>query len=128
MLQQEWVKCFQHLCRAHPWFCNHTQSLTGIFINHSQHLIASATAQLVVNKINAPDMVRMFGSQADDRAVLVIQAFAFLVTLGKLQPLLTPDPLHFLVIDPPAFYTQKSRYLAITVPTIFLGKPNECQP
>jgi hypothetical protein len=38
--------------------------------------------------------------------------------LGDLQPLTPPDPLHPLVVDPPARIPQQSCNLAVAIPTI----------
>lgn len=43
-----------------------------------------------MNKIDIPDVVTIFGSQADDGAVLVIKAFALLMTLRQLQAFFIP--------------------------------------
>ena len=75
---------------AADFYC---QCLAGVFIQDSQHPLAAPIAELVVDEIDAPDVVRMRRSQPDDRAVLVMQATLPLVPLWKLQPFLAPEAL-----------------------------------
>ena len=46
------------------------------------------------------------------------QTAAFGLLVGDLQPLTPPDPLHQLIIDPPARIPQQSRDLAVAIPAI----------
>jgi len=88
-------------------YCNrHAQCLAGIFIKNSQHLVSTPVAQLVVHEVDAPHMVRMRRAQPDNRAVLVIQASAFLMPLRQLQPLFPPQSLNLLVVHLPALDTE----------------------
>jgi hypothetical protein len=41
-------------------------------------------AQLVVNKIDRPDVVWGMGPEADDRGIVVVKALAALMAFGKL--------------------------------------------
>jgi len=45
--------------------------------------------------------------------------------LGNLQPLPPPDALHALGVHTPAFRAKQRRDPAITVTTIFAGKPDD---
>ena len=56
---------------------------------------------------------------------MVIQSFTFLMAFGYLQAFFTPQAFHLLVIDPPAFDAQQSRDLAIAIPAILLGQPDQ---
>ena len=49
-----------------------------------------------MHEVDAPDMVLVLWSEADDRTILVVEPFAFLMALWELQAFLTPEPL-----DPP---------------------------
>ena len=72
-------------------------------------------------------MVRMRRPQTDDQTVLVIQPSALLMSLWKLEALFSPEPRDPLVVDLPAFDTEQFRDLAIAVPTVLLGQPDQQQ-
>ncbi len=57
-------------------------------------------------------------TQADDRAVLVIEPLAPLVAMRQLQALLPPKAFHFLVVYVPAFDTQQLGDLAVFIATV----------
>ena len=81
-----------------------------------------------VYSIWIPDVVRMGRSQPNDRAVLVVETPAFLVSLRQLKAFFAPDPLNLLVVHLPAFDTQQFRYLAIAVAPISLRQPDQGEP
>jgi len=81
-----------------------------------------------VHEVDAPDVVRMGQPQPDDRAVLVVEPTALLMTLRQLKPLFAPDPLNLLVVHLPALDTQQFRYLAIAVASVLLGQPDQGEP
>ena len=81
-----------------------------------------------MHEVDAPDVVRMGRPQPDDRAVLVVEPTALLMTLRQLKPLFAPDPLNLLVVHLPAFDTQQFRYLAIAVAPILLRQPDQGEP
>ena len=81
-----------------------------------------------MNEVDTPDVVGILGTQANDRAVLVVKPFPLLMTLRQLQTFFAPQSLDLLVIDRPAFDTQQRRYLAITIAAILLGETDQCQP
>ena len=56
-----------------------------------------------MDEVYAPDMVPVLRAEPYDGAVLMIEAFAFLMALRELQAYFPPEPLDFLVIDAPAF-------------------------
>src|SRR5512136_1820199 len=78
----------------------------------------------VSHKIIGPDMVAMGGPEPHTRPIVEPQTSSFGLLLGNLQPLLTPDAFHPLVIDPPTFSLEQCRNPAITVAPIPLGKFN----
>ena len=112
---------------AHLGGNDDTQGLARVLIKDGEHLIATATAQFVVDEVNAPDVVRMLRPQPNDRAVLVIEPFTSLVAIRQSQTFFPPQPLNLLVLDDPAFDTKKLGDLAITVTAILLGQPDQCQ-
>jgi hypothetical protein len=68
-----------------------------------------------VDEIYAPDVVLIPGTQPDDRAVLVIEAFPLLVTLRYLEALFPPQPFYLLVIDLPAFNAKQLGNLPVAI-------------
>lgn len=103
---------------------DNTQRFAGVFIDDSEHFVFAAATQPVMNEINAPDMIGIFRPQADDGAVFVIKAFAFLMTLRQLQTFFSPQPFNLLMIDGPAFNTQQLRNFAITVAAVLFRQSN----
>ena len=49
------------------------------------------------------------------------------MAMGQLQAFLTPDPLHLLVIDLPAFELQKPGDLAVAITAILFCQPDQGQ-
>ena len=96
-------------------------------VENRQHLVAAPIAQLVVDEVYCPDVVRMRGPHSDDRAVLVIKPLAPLVPLWKLQSFLAPEPLDLLVIDPPALDVEEFGDLTIAISAVLLGQSDDCQ-
>jgi len=58
---------------------------------------------------------------------VVIEAFALLVPVRQLQTLFAPDPFDFLVVYTPALGAKQFTDLAVPVPTILLGQPDQRQ-
>jgi len=73
-------------------------------------------------------MVTMRRPQTDTRAVIEPQPTPFRLLLGNLQPLLTPDTLHPLVVDPPTIPSQQGRYPSVSVTTIPGGQGDNRTP
>src|SRR5512136_3445164 len=82
----------------------------------------------VCHKIIGPDMVAMGGPEPYTRPIVEPQTPSFGLLLGNLQPLLTPDAFHPLVIDPPTFSLEQCRNPAITVAPILPGKSDNFFP
>lgn len=122
--QQERIQRLEHIVSAHPCANRHGQSLAGVLVQNGQHLVAPTIAELVVDEVDAPDVVRVQRSQPDDRAVLVVEPSALPVSLRQLKPLFAPDPLNLLVVHLPAFYTQQLCNLAIAVAPVLLRQPD----
>ena len=57
----------------------------------------------------------------------MIEPSAFLVSKWKLQAFFTPKPFDLLVIDFPALDTKQFRDLAVAIPTVLLGQPDQGQ-
>jgi hypothetical protein len=56
----------------------------------------------ILHEVVGPDMVGPFRAETDAGAVAWPDPTAFRLPGRDLQPLLTPDPLHPLVVDHPA--------------------------
>ncbi len=84
MPQKQRIKRFEDVVGAHLCPDAHCHGLPGIFIQNGKHLVAPPVAELVVDEVDGPDVVRMGGPQPDDRAVLVVEPLALLVALREL--------------------------------------------
>ncbi len=127
MAQEQPVENLQHIFRTHAGPNFHCKRLAGVFIQNREHLVAPPIAQLVVNEIDAPDMVGMRRSEPNDRTVLVVQATLLLVPLRELQTFLPPQPFYLLVIDTPALNPKQLRHLTVAIPAIALGQTDHGQ-
>ena len=96
-------------------------------MNYRWHLVAPALAELVVYEVECPDMVRMRGPKACDRAVLLVEPFALLLSLWKLRPFLTLELLDFLAVHIPAFDTKELGDLSIAIAPLLLRQSNDHQ-
>jgi len=90
VLQEERIERFEDVVGSHLGANDHCQGLPGVFIQNSQHLVAPTVAELVVDEVDGPDVVRMRWPQADGRTVLVIKPSALLMALRELQAFFTP--------------------------------------
>lgn len=75
-----------------------------------------------MDEVDAPDVIGIKWPQSDHGAVLMIKPFPPFMTMWELQSLFAPEPFHLLVIDLPAFDTQKLCDLAIAITAILFGK------
>ena len=100
------VEHFKNLCRADLERDVHAQTPACVFVQNSQHLVGTTVAQLVVDDVHTPHMVRVRRPHADDGAVFVIEPFALPVPVRQLQTLLLPEALYLLVVHRPVFDTQ----------------------
>ena len=128
MPEQERIESFKDILTAHPRMDRNGESFARVLIKHGEHLVGTAIAQLVVNKVDAPDVVGVFRPQTDDGAVLVIEPFPLLVPLGELQSFLPPQSLDTLVVDLPAFHLHQLGDLAIAISAVLLGEADQRQP
>ncbi|MEM6758507.1 MAG: hypothetical protein AAF601_03410 [Pseudomonadota bacterium] len=79
-----------------------------------------------MHKIDAPDVIGILRSEPDDRAVLAVQPFAFLVSLWGLQAFFAHS-FDLFMIDCPAFDTQQLGDLAVALAPVLFGQPDHCQ-
>ena len=127
VFEEQGIESIQNLGMAHLGSDGDAKRLAGVFIEDGEHLVTAAAAQLVVDEVNAPDMVRILRSQPNDGAVLVVKPPAPLVAMWQLQALFPPQALDLLVIDRPALDTKKLGDVAVTVAAILLGQPDQGQ-
>ena len=128
MAQEQRVQRLEDIVSTPPGANRYSQCLAGVLVQNGQHLVAPPVAELVVHEVDGPDVVRMGRPQPDDRAVLVIEPSALLVTLRKLQSLFAPETFPLLVIYLPALDAQQFGNLAIAVTPILFGQPDQSQP
>ena len=60
------------------------KGFTCVLVKHRQHLVGPTIAELVVHKINRPDMVREVRPEPDDGSIVVVETFAALMPGGQL--------------------------------------------
>lgn len=72
------------LCAVHLRFDRDTQSFAGVFIQHRQHLVGPSVAQLIVDKVDAPDVIGILWAQPDDGTVFVVQPLPFPMSAWEL--------------------------------------------
>ena len=80
-----------------------------------------------MDKVDRPDVVWILGPEADDRRIVMIEPFAFLMAPGKLQALFTPYPFNFFVVHVPAFCLQQLANLAISIAAILFCQTDKSQ-
>ena len=59
VFEEQGIESVQDPSMAHLGGNDGTQGLARVLIKDGEHLIATATAQFVVDEVNAPDVVRM---------------------------------------------------------------------
>ena len=77
------------------------QSLPGVLVDDGQHFDCPSIVCPIYHEIIGPDMVAMHGPKAGTGSVIKPQPTPFGLFLWNLEPLLTPDTLHTLVVDLP---------------------------
>src|SRR5512137_955349 len=92
----------QHIVSAEPTLHNNRQALPAVLVDHRQKPQRAPAMGTLCHKVIGPDVVPMGRSEPHTGSVVEPQAAPLGLLLRNLQPLLMPDPLHPLVIDPPA--------------------------
>jgi len=90
MFHQQPVQHVQNVSCIHSGSHRHAKRFTGVFIKHSQHFVGATIAELVMYKIDRPDVVRMGRPEPDDRAVFMIKPPSLFVPMGQLQSFFAP--------------------------------------
>ncbi len=125
---EEIREAMEHVIGAQPSLHHNVEAFPTEFVNDRQNLDGTAVMSAVCHKIIGPDMVAMGGPEPHTRPIVEPQTSAFGLLLGNLQPLLTPDAFHPLVIDPPTFSSEQCRNPAITVAPILLWQVGQFLP
>jgi hypothetical protein len=125
---EEIREAMEDVVGAQPSLHQDIQALTTEFVYDRQDLDRTAVVSAVCHKIIRPDMVAMRGPEPDTRPIVEPETSSLGLLLGNLQPLLTPDTFHPLVIDPPTLSSEQGCNPAITVAPILLGKSNNFFP
>ena len=128
MGHQEIRKAMEHVIGVELSLHHNSQALPTEFVYDRQDLDGTAVVSAVCHKIIGPDMVAMRGPEPDTRPIVEPETSSLGLLLGNLQPLLTPDTFHPLVIDPPTLSSEQGCNPAITVAPILLGKSNNFFP
>ena len=100
-------------------------------IHHIQHAILPPVMGAILHEVVGPDMVWPFRAETDAGTVAWPDPTTFRLPGRDLRPLLTPDPLHPLVVDRPARRAaQDDRHLPLSQPAMLpdLGHKVVCQP
>src|SRR5262245_353653 len=76
----------------------------------------------VLDEVVGPHAIAILWPQPDARSVGQPDPAALGLLVRNFQPLASPDPLHPLVVDPPACLPQQGGDLAIAVATVLPGQ------
>ena len=128
MGHQEIRKAMEHVIGVELSLHHNSQALPTEFVYDRQDIDGTAVVSAVCHKIIGPDMVAMRGPEPDTRPIVEPETSSLGLLLGNLQPLLTPDTFHPLVIDPPTLSSEQGCNPAIPVAPILLGKSNNFFP
>ena len=98
------------------------QSLPRVLVEDGQHAYGSSIMGLVGHEVVGPDVIPVTRPQTDARPVVEGEPASLRLPLRHVEPLLTPNALHALVIHSPPLAPQKHRHAPVSVPTELLGQ------
>jgi hypothetical protein len=101
MGHEEIREAMEHVIGVELSLNHNGEALSTEFVDDRQDLEGTAVVRAVCHKIIGPDVMAMGGPEPDTRPIVEPQTSAFGLLLRNLQPLLTPDAFHPLMIDPP---------------------------
>jgi len=108
---------------------NHNvEAFSTEFIYDIQYLDGTTIVRAVCHEIIGPDMMAMGGPEPHTRPIIEPETSTFGLLLRNLQPILTPDAFHPLMIDPPTFSSEQCRNPAIAVTPVLFGKSDNFFP
>ena len=122
MGHEELREAMEHVIGAQLPLNHNGEALSTEFVDNRQYLDWTTVVSAVCHELIGPDMVAMGGPEPDTRPIAEPESSAFGLLLRNLQPLLTPDAFHSLVINPPTLSSEQCRNPAIAVPPILFGK------
>jgi hypothetical protein len=128
MGHEEIREAMKHVIRVEPSLHQDGETLATEFVDDRQHLDRTTIVRVIYHEVIGPDVVAMGGPEPDTRPIIEPQTSPFALLLGNLQPLLTPDTFHSLVIDPPTLSSDQGCDTAVPVTPIPLGKLNNFFP
>jgi hypothetical protein len=94
----------------------------GELVDDVEHANPAPFMGAILDEVVGPDVVAVFGPEADAGAVVQPQTAPLWLPGWDLQPLASPDPLDPLVIDEPTSPAQQLGDLAIAVTAILPGQ------
>jgi len=100
------------------------QAFPAVFIDQGQDPQRTAIVSSVSHKVIRPDMVFEQGPQPDAGFVIEPEPAAFRLFGRDFQPFLLPDPLNSLVIEMPAFTSQKLLNPSVSITSVPAGEFN----
>jgi hypothetical protein len=98
------------------------QALPGDLIDYNEDPVCPILVSALMYEVIAPNMVPANRSEPNACCIVQPQPATFLLLLRYFQALLAPDPLHSLVIYPPALRAQQCRNPAIPVSAVLRGQ------
>ncbi len=126
MGHEELREAMEHIIGAQLSFNHNGEALSTEFVDNREHLDWTTVMSAVCHEIVGPDVVAMGGPEPDTGPIVEPQTSAFGLLLRNLQPLLAPDAIHPLVIDPPTLSSEQCRNPAIAVAPLPFGKLDNC--
>ena len=118
----------KHIIELNPPGHYNRQRFPAVLVDDCKNLDCSSVLCPIRHKIIGPDMVSMRGSETGTGTVIEPQTTSFGLLLGNLEPLLTPDTLHPLVVYLPTIPSQQGRYPSVSVTPIADRQDDDCCP
>lgn len=119
--QEQIRQAVQHILRRQSSPYVYRQAFPRELVNHRQESERPPVTRPGTYEVVAPDMIAPLRPQSNAGSIVQLQAPTLRLLGGNLQPLPPPDPLHPLVIHPPAFVPEKARHPPVAI-TAILGR------
>ena len=98
-----------------------SQTFTSVLVNDRKHPKCLPFGGSIGDEVIRPDVIGMFRSEADARAVIQPQLFSFWLLGRYFKSFLVPAPLDPLTVHPPACAFEQGRDPAVAVASV-LGR------
>ncbi len=115
MSDEQIVQHLEHVVRADLASHHDRQALPRVLVQHCQQLQRTPVVRPRGHEVVRPDVAPIQRPQPDARSVVEPQPTSLRLPLRDLQPLLPPDPLHPLVLHPPALDAERVRDASLAV-------------